>query len=77
MRRIFLVAVLMMMTPAFANDDANERLLGNSRNGSVPGIRMALKDGAKINEAHDHEYNTALMLAAGGGHLEAVKVLVD
>lgn len=72
-----LVATAMLMLSVLALAAPDDSLLNNSRHGYVPGIRKALQDGASINEAMDYEGNTALMLAAGAGKLDAVKFLIE
>ena len=56
--------------------DGDQELLQAARRGATVEITRSLEAGASI-EAADEEGKTALMLAAEGGHAEAMRVLIE
>jgi outer membrane protein assembly factor BamB len=76
---IGVIAVLSLLTGAAGAaqpaQNANESLWEASRAGDTARITAALTQGAEINAKARYDV-TALFFAAGGGHLEAVKLLV-
>ena len=74
---ITLVVLLGSFVPASGQGTqaANERLWEAARTGDTARITAALADGADVNARARYDV-TALVFAAGGGRLEAVKLLV-
>lgn len=63
--------------PSLAHPEGETPLMAAARAGSVPAVRALLTRGADVNAAENFQKTSALMWAAGEGHVEVVDLLLE